>query len=128
MEDWEGLAKGLGYKEEKEMFLDLYGRQGLSIARISQKLGYGTATIARRMACCKINRRSRGGPNNLSRQSRKLHRMDQRFVLYGPMIEVARAARAHVSTVYKYRKGVIKTDAIRDNQPDKGASPVFDTK
>lgn len=123
-EDWNKIAIELGFTSEKHMLEDFYIREHLPVARIALKLGAGPATILRRLAINGINRRMRGGANNVARLRILLHRMDQRIVMHAPIDFVAHAINSCTSTVYKYRKGVTEGGLLY-NQPDVGSTPVF---
>ena len=129
-EDWDALAGVLGYRNEKEMFEDLYLAQRISISRLALKLGAGSATVARRIRLCGIDRRPRGGANNLSKSKQRLYYMDQRLVLVRPLVKEAERLKIHPSTLYKYRRGVIggKLDALRNYLTDQRTEPLFDSE
>ncbi|KKM03109.1 hypothetical protein LCGC14_1777730 [marine sediment metagenome] len=129
MENWDGIARQLGYETEHDMLLDFYVREEMSIKRIALKLGAGTTTINRRLSICGITKKPKGGANNLARQKMKLHRMDQRFVMFAPLKEVAEISGTHTTTVYKYKKEVRggKLDGLLHNQPGDGVEPLFDS-
>ena len=104
-EDWDNLARMLGYTDEEEMLRDLYEEERFSIAQIARKLGAGHATIARRMGIYDIAKRRRGGPNNRPKQTARLHMLDQRLIWSSSSAQIARLLDMHVSTVWKYKFG-----------------------
>ena len=111
------------------MLLDFYVKEEMSIKTISLKLGAGTTTINRRLSICGITKKPKGGANNLARQKMKLHRMDQRFVMFGSLKEVAEISGTHTTTVYKYKKEVRggKLDGLLHNQSGERVEPLFDS-
>ena len=129
MEDWDGIARQLGYDSERDLLLDFYVKKEMSIKTIALKLGAGTTTINRRLSICGITKKPKGGANNLARQKMKLHRMDQRFVMFAPLKEVAESSGTHTTTVYKYRKEVKggKLDGLLHNQSGERVEPLFDS-
>lgn len=129
MEDWDGIARQLGYGSERDLLLDFYVRKEFSIKTIASKLGAGTTTINRRLGICGITKKPKGGANNLARQKMKLYRMDQRFVMCAPLKEVAESSGAHTTTVYKYRKEVKggKLNGLLHNQSGERVEPLFDS-
>jgi transposase len=129
VEDWDGIARQLGYDSERDLLLDFYVKREMSIKTIALKLGAGTTTINRRLSICGITKKPKGGANNLARQKMKLHRMDQRLVMFRPLKEVAEISGTHTTTVYKYRKEVKggKLDGVLHNSTDSGTEPLFDS-
>lgn len=120
------MAKSLGYDTEKEMWEDLYVREGWPISRLSEKLGYGMQTIARRIRWAGLEVRNRGGANNPARLRKCLFRLDQRFALQAPVALVARIIRSSESTVFKYRQSVfgVNYDQLLHNRPRVGIEQV----
>jgi len=104
MADWDTVADLLGYPDEAEMLKDMYCTLELSLDEIASKLGSGKATIRRRMDIYGIERRSRGGPNNLSHKRVVLHFLDARMVRNASINDLARLTESHPSTVWKYLK------------------------
>ena len=129
MEDWDGIARQLGYDSERDLLLDFYVKEEMSIKTIALKLGAGTTTINRRLSICGITKKPKGGANNLARQKMKLHRMDQRLVMFAPLKRVAEISGTHTTTVYKYKKEVRggKLNGLRDNLASGGTEPLFDS-
>lgn len=127
-EDWDRVAQTLGYINEQQMLIDFYENEEMSISTIAEKLGAGTATIVRRLAINGVDKRKRGGANNVAKYKMKFHRMDQRVVLLQPIPVVAKMTNAHHSTVYKYRRGVMQVKGITDKVNEKlaGEEPAFD--
>ena len=109
MEDWNRLAEALGYIDEEEMLRDLYEEEGLSYNRIAKKLGAARWTISRRLTLYGIEKRARGGPNNVGRIKNKLHLLDQRLVFRSPLTKIAKLLGGHTTTIYKYKKAVAGT-------------------
>lgn len=63
-EMWDLIAKNQGYDSEKEMWVGIYATRKMSIRQLSDLLGFGTATIGRRLDLCGVKKKNRGGPNN----------------------------------------------------------------
>lgn len=106
MEDWNGIAKMIGFVDERAMLQCFYVDEALPITEIAKKLSCGPATVASRLVKNNIKARPRGGANNSHRISKKLFRMDQRLVFQLPDNELAKLVDAHQSTVYKYQRAV----------------------
>lgn len=106
MEDWDGIAKTIGFADETSMLTYFYVKEQLSIVDIGVKLGAGAATIAQRLHKCKIQTRSRGGANNSHTKTRALFRMDQRLVFSMKETDLAKLVEAHQTSVYKYKRSV----------------------
>lgn len=106
MEDWNLLAKQIGFADEKSMWEGFYVTEELPISEIARKLGHGPTTIANRLSACKIDKRARGGANNTVRISKILFRMDQREVFGRSNLTLSTMLLAHESTIYKYKRGV----------------------
>jgi len=79
--DWDVLAKHLGFTDERDMLEDLYETQELPISEIARRLEVGTATINRRLDQLGVCKRKRGGANRSGDQTLKLFRLDPRVVL-----------------------------------------------
>lgn len=58
------LVCSLGYKNECDMYKDLYTHQHLSLAKIDKRLGVSTTTVCLDLKRLKIKRRPRGGFNH----------------------------------------------------------------
>lgn len=101
--DWMDLAISLGYKDDYQMFYDLYISHGLSMSQIGVKLGYSLGTIDRRITRLGIPKRKRGGANNMARYRRLLHLMDQRVVYSRRSEDLGKQLGCHPSTVWKYK-------------------------
>lgn len=127
-DDWDSLARSIGYANEKSMLEDFYLGEEMAVSEIGRRLGHGTATIARRLSMCGIEKRGRGGPNNTASQKRKLFHMDQRWVMMLDLGVVASMARASKSTIYKFRRSITggKISEILHNQSFDRPEPVFD--
>ncbi len=116
-DDWAGVWKTLGFSSEKEMLVDLYVNNGLSLAELSGVLGYSTFSIRRRILNHNIELRPRGGLNNLGK--RVLAEIsDEELNL--STLEVAAKFNVCSSTVYSERK---YRDAFGSNSPAKHSGP-----
>lgn len=103
---WKDMAASLGFTDEATMWQQLYNIESRTIGELSRTLGYGTATIARRIAICGVEKRSRGGSNNPSRIVIAISHLDQRFVRLAKPDEIARLVGASVHSVYRIIKEV----------------------
>ncbi len=105
-EDWGAIALYLGYKDEREMLIDMYEVQGLSCKQIAERVSMGQPTVLRRLRIAGIDRRPRGGAQSSQRQWARLHMMDQRRVFGTGLSKLARQLKVSVSLVYKFKRGV----------------------
>jgi hypothetical protein len=87
------------------MWHGLYIIDGRKIGELSKTLGYGTATIQRRMKLCGIEVRQRGGANTPSRIAIAVWHLDPRYVRTAQPDEVAYIIDASVHSVYRILKG-----------------------
>jgi hypothetical protein len=128
-DDWDGTARVLGYRTEKDLLMDFYVEENMPISEIAQRLGAGTCTISRRLAIHKIPKRARGGPNNQSSQSKKLFHMDQRLLhMLEPKV-IATITGASLAVCYKFKKRKLGGfDGVLHNLPSEGVEAIFDTK
>lgn len=99
--DWTEVWKALGYTSEREMLIDLYLENFMSLSEISKVLGYSNIAIRRRLLSHRIPLRPRGGVNNLGK--RKLKDIPD-WVLKEPTERVAKALNVHASTIYAERR------------------------
>lgn len=106
MEDWNGIAKLVGFTDETAMLRSFYLDEELPISEIAKKLGVGPATVSFRLDKCKVPKRMRGGANNSHRISKKLLRMDQRLIFQLTDLQLSNMVDSHISTVYKYRRSI----------------------
>lgn len=102
-QDWEVLAHKTGYKDKREMLIDLYVTQGLSFSQIGKRLGCTGHCVGRHLVRERIERRSRGGANKTYPQTRKLFYLDQRVVMTRSFNPTARACYVSTSILYHYR-------------------------
>lgn len=128
-QDWDSLAHKLGYRSKYEMLHDLYVEQNLSLHQIGERIGCGPHCVQRNLQREGIDRRSRGGRNNSSNQTRKLFLFDQRFVLFAPFGIVVKVTRVSTTLLYKYRN-LMKGDnnGVLHNQPDSGSGTLLDAE
>lgn len=106
MEDWDGLAKAMGYGNEEGMLRSLYIDEELGLKECAKRVHCGQATFASRLIKHNIPRRPAGGANNTCRVSKLLFRMDQRLLFNLSDLQISQITGAHWSSVYKYKKGV----------------------
>jgi hypothetical protein len=102
--DWHYLARSLGYGNKHEMLTDMYVTQALSLHQIGARLGCSPHCVGRNLQREQIDRRSKGGRNNPSYQTRKLYMLDQRVMLGKDFTLVARGAGVSTSLLYHYRR------------------------
>lgn len=57
------IVRRMGYRNEREMFDDLYDRGGLSIREIASRIGRSYTAIKYRLTVNGFGLRDRGGPN-----------------------------------------------------------------
>jgi transposase len=101
-ENWELKAKEFCFKSEKDMLAAMY--ENKSISEIAEMLDCGKATIQRRLALHKIQKRGRGGPQLKSTQRYKMFHVDQRIVMFMGLTYCAKAIRVSNATLFKYKK------------------------
>lgn len=106
--EWDQIATSIGYKDEKEMFEDLYIRCGMSIKDIADRTGFSTTAVRRHIKMHNIQTRKQGGPRSVAVQQWRLFHTDQRFVLGQPMDVVAKYLGCSKYTLYNYRRRVGK--------------------
>lgn len=100
-EDWDAYARRFGYKNEWDMFYDLYIVQKISVISLGERFGRNRGTIARRLDILGITKRSRGGANNQFSQQFRLWRFDQRILhLFGR--EIADVLEVSSATLKNY--------------------------
>ena len=63
--EWQNIAENSGFSNEREMLESLYLDRKHSLSQIGRSLGFTMMTIKYRMEKLGIERRSRGGPNNV---------------------------------------------------------------
>ena len=63
-ESWDQIATQLGFKDEKEMLVELYVVQQFSISQLIKKLGYAQNSIRARLLEYGVTLRARGGANS----------------------------------------------------------------
>lgn len=94
-ESWDPAAHTLGYKDEREMLVDLYVNQKYSITDLATRLGYSRNNIRKRLSLLGVKFRGRGGRNNVQSF---LHSVSDEE-LKNPAA-VAKKHDVHISTVY----------------------------
>jgi len=62
---WQKIAEKFGFKDEREMFESFYLDRKQSLSQIGKNLDFTVMTIKYRLEKINIERRSRGGPNNV---------------------------------------------------------------
>lgn len=104
-EQWLELATSIGFTSEEDMWKKLYMEDKRTISDLSKTLGYGTATIQRRIAMhITEGRRGRGGKNTPSKVQEKVFRLDQRFVALAHPEEIAKLCDCSVHSVYRIKR------------------------
>jgi len=63
--EWQKLSEDFGFSSEKEMLENFYFDRKYSLSQIGKSLGFTMMTIKYRMEKLGLERRSRGGPNNV---------------------------------------------------------------
>lgn len=102
--NWTDYARGIGYADERDMLTDMYVTKNLSLSQIAERLECGTYTVNRHLDALGITKRSRGGCNSASIQTRKLFYLDQRVVHRMALNKLAREVDVSSSLIYKYRR------------------------
>lgn len=101
---WKILAASLGFNDEPTMWVQFYKIEGRTIGELSKTLGYGPATVARRLQLCGVDKRQRGGANTPSRIAIAIGHLDQRFVRTARPEEIARTIGSSIHSVYRVLK------------------------
>lgn len=101
---WKQVAETLGFSDEPTMWFQLYVIEERKIGELAKTLGYGTATVARRIDISGVEKRKRGGSNAPSRIAINLAHLDQRMVRLTPASELAKLIGASVHSVYRLLK------------------------
>jgi hypothetical protein len=101
---WNEMARTLGFEDETSMWLQLYIKERRPIAELAKTLGYGTATIARRIAVAGVMKRTRGGPNASGKTASLIGHLDQRWVRMSYPKEVAEVLGVSSHSVYRVLK------------------------
>jgi hypothetical protein len=102
--NWDDLAVKIGYRNSIEMLEDLYVTQGLSLHQIGDRFGCSSHAVGRNLARRGIDRRSKGGSNNTSNQTRKLFLLDQRIVLFYDFDKCHLLVGVSSTLLHNYRK------------------------
>jgi hypothetical protein len=108
--NWDDLARQVGYANRHDMLFNMYVEQGLSLKEIGQRIGASGHAVMRQLDKLFIERRSRGGFNNLAGQTRKLHRLDQRVIMRYNLDATAKLVGVSTSLLYKYRRAINEED------------------
>lgn len=103
MNDWDLLARKLGFTSEKHLLEVLYLERELSLSKLSTILGVSSALIHQKLKRYSIERRSRGGANNDRHLSEKLRLWDQRELWLMPS-QVCTSLKTNMSVIYRLRK------------------------
>jgi hypothetical protein len=104
--NWEDLARHIGYGSEREMLRNMYVERNLSLAQIGARLGCTGHAVLRHLIKLNIDRRPKGGDNNIANQTRKLFRLDQRLILFGELKKTAKYAGVSTNLLWKYRRSM----------------------
>ncbi len=103
-EQWAQMARAIGYENEAAMWNQLYTVEKRPIAELSKTLGFGTATIQRRVRLNEVERKSRGGAHTPSKIYDKMFHLDQRFVRTAEVDELIVLCDASTHSIYRVRK------------------------
>lgn len=103
MNDWDLLARKLGFASEKTLLIELYLVRQLPLSRIGELFGISLAAAQQHLKRHSITPRARGGSNHNRQLSEKLRLLDQREVWLAPK-EVAFLLQTNVAVVYQLRK------------------------
>lgn len=103
---WKNMAVSLGFPDEPTMWVQLYKEEGRTIGELSKTLGYGSATIARRLYLCGIEKRSRGGVNSPSKIAIAVAHLDQRFVRLSHPKDICKVVGVSLHSVYRVLKEI----------------------
>lgn len=101
---WNELARSIHFEDEKNMWEALYVAEARSISDLAKVLGFGTATVARRLQMAGVVKRGRGGRQTPARVHFKLFHLDQRYVRMSSIAELAKLCDSSFAAVYKKRK------------------------
>lgn len=101
---WKEIANTLGFPDEPQMWNQLYIIEGRSIAELAKTIGYGSATVARRIDLCGVEKRTRGGQNNPSKLIIALNHLDQRYLRLANPEEVSLLIGSSVHSIYRLMK------------------------
>lgn len=123
-QDWEYLAKKFGYSSKVDMLTDLYNRKGLSLNEIGERLGCSPHAVGRNLAKCGIDRRGKGGDNNIGTQTRKLFRLDQRTVMFCPFMQAVQHTHVSTSLLYKFRRLMEGENGVLHHQSGGGVGEI----
>lgn len=101
---WDDLAKSIGFDGEKAMWDQLYVAEKRTIKELSKTIGYGTATIDRRIKLSGVTTRARGGANSPAKVYDKYFHLDQRAATLATPEEVAKLCDASIHSIYRIRR------------------------
>lgn len=103
---WKQIAETLGFPDETQMWVQLYTTEKRTIGELSKTLGFGTATIARRIDLCGVGKRSRGGATTPARIAIAVGHLDQRYVRLSRPEEIAKTIGASIHSIYRVMKEI----------------------
>lgn len=103
---WKEIAETLGFPDETQMWVQIYKKENRPIGELAKTLGFGPATVARRISLCGIGKRARGGANSPSRVAISIAHLDQRYVRLARPEDIARLIGASVHSVYRVLKEI----------------------
>jgi len=106
--NWTDYARSIGYADEKDMLTDMYVIRELSLTQIADRLQCGTHTVNRHLNALNVTKRSRGGCNSQSNQTRKLFWLDQRIIHKLALNRLSQEVGVSPSMIYKYRRLVTR--------------------
>jgi hypothetical protein len=103
---WKQVAETLGFPDETQMWVQLYMSEKRTIGELSKTLGYGTATIARRINLCGVDKRKRGGATSPSRIAIAVGHLDQRYVRLSRPEDIAKIVGSSIHSIYRVMKEI----------------------
>lgn len=101
-QDWNPLAKDLGYTNEREMLQDMYEQLRFSVRDIAKVVGCSNYCVRNHLVDCGIKLRRRGGPQNQNK--RKLIDVDAETLFMEDAEELAARYNVHSTAVYRERR------------------------
>lgn len=123
--DWGRFASRWGYKDEVDMFTDLYLTQKLSYSQLADRFDVSMGSIVVKMKSLGIKARPKGGAQNPGYSRKRMWFLDQRAVYGMSLKKFVLYARVSQSVVYSYRHRMARGfDAFLHNQPGVGSTTL----
>lgn len=101
-QDWNPLAKELGYVNEYEMLKDMYETLLFSVREIAKVVGCSNYCVRKHLVDHGIKLRGRGGPQNQNK--RKLININLEELFMEDAEELAAKYDLHSTSVYRERR------------------------